>query len=226
MNLSIWDDLLSDLDKHVIDAAGYASRGASTFSSRRDGHAPALVIIDMQRLFVGPDVPVLEAIEQAPSMIGEIGWRAIEHMLPLVVQCRQQQIPVFYARMLPHNCPADDPMLSIVEPLRSHAGDIIIQKTGSSAFHKTSLAADLRQRGRDSVILIGNSTSGCIRAAAVDATQHGFGVYVPYECVFDRIQASHKISLLDMWMKYATVLSTEAMIQRLGAMPAQADART
>ena len=224
MNASIWDDLLSDTDKHVIDAAGYASRGASTFSSRRDGHAPALLIIDMQRLFVGPDVPVLEAIKDAPSMIGEVGWRAIEHMLPLVTQCRKQPIPVFYAKMQPHNRPAEDPLLSIVEPLRPHAGDRIIQKTSTSAFHKTNLAADLRQQGRDSVILIGNSTSGCIRAAAVDATQHGFGVYVPHECVFDRIQASHKISLLDMWMKYATVLSTQAMIQRLGTMSAQAGA--
>jgi nicotinamidase-related amidase len=68
------------------------------------------------------------------------------------------------------------------------------------------------------MILIGNSTSACIRAAAVDAVRHGFGVYAPYECVFDRIDASHKIGLLDMWMKYATVLSTDEMLKRLKAL--------
>jgi nicotinamidase-related amidase len=59
------------------------------------------------------------------------------------------------------------------------------------------------------VIVVGNSTSGCVRATTVDAQQHGFDVIVPQECIFDRIEASHKIGLLDMWMKYAEVQERE-----------------
>jgi maleamate amidohydrolase len=221
MNSFIWNQLLSEQDKQVIEAAGYGTRGASTFSSRRVATSPALLIIDMQKLFIGDDKPILEAIADAPSMIGEVAWRAIEHMLPLIEQCRLNQIPVIYAKMLPHNRSSDDPLLEIVEPLQPHDDDKIVGKSSSSVFFRTELADYLKQQGCDSVILIGNSTSGCIRVAAVDAVQHGFGVYVPYDCVFDRIEASHKIALLDMWMKYATVLSTEEMLNHVQALAIQ-----
>ncbi len=215
-------DFLSERDQQVIEAAGYRTRGASTFASRRQGQAPALLLIDMQQLFVGEDVPILQAIQTAPTMIGEAGWRAIEAMRPLVCFFRQQKMPLFYATMQPHNRPADDPLLEIVEPLQPQPGEPIIRKRHSSAFFQTTLAQDLRERDCDSVILCGNSTSGCIRAAAVDAVQHGFGVMVPADCVFDRIEASHRVGLLDLWMKTATVRSSAEILQRLTAQIAQA----
>jgi nicotinamidase-related amidase len=217
----IWNDLLSALDKQVIEDAGYMSRGASTFSSRSQGESPALLIVDMQRLFVGADVPILEALAEAPTMIGEAGWRAIECMSPLIEQVQKQGFPVIYAKMMPHNVSVDDPLLTIVDALQPCATDKIINKTTSSMFFQTGLTEYLRSQGCDSVILVGNSTSGCIRTAAVDANQYGFSVYVPYECVFDRIEASHKIGLLDMWMKYANVLSTSETIERLQSFQKQ-----
>lgn len=219
MNLdNIWQSLLSEDDKAVIDAAGYRTRGAATFASRGAMLAPALIIIDMQVLFVGDDVPILSAIATAPTMIGERGWRAIEKMLPLIKYCRMVQMPVFFAKMLPHNRPKNDPMLNFVDPLLPQADDTIIEKSSSSAFFETNLADLLRQKNIDSVILVGNSTSGCIRAAAVDAVQHGFSPIVPHDCVFDRIEASHKISLLDIWMKYATVTSSTDLMSQLKAV--------
>ena len=218
---SIWNDLLTEQDKQVIEVAGYSTRGASTFSSRRTGSSPALLIIDMQYLFVGEDKPILEAIADAPSMIGEVGWRAIEYMQPLIAYCRMQQIPIIYAKMLPLNRPVNDPLLKIVEPIQAQGNDKIIEKNTSSVFFQTELMAYLQEKGCDSIILIGNSTSGCIRAAAVDAVQYGFGAYVPHECVFDRIEASHKIALLDMWMKYATVLSTQELLDHLKRLASQ-----
>lgn len=213
----IWEDLLSDQDRQVIEAAGYATRGASTFASRHDGQHPALLIIDMQQLFVGDDVSILEAIQQAPSMIGAAGWRAAEHIARLADFCRRADIPVIYARMIPNNRAPDDPLLDIISPLQPEPNDFVIDKTTSSAFFNTRLAEYLNSLKRDSVILVGNSTSGCIRAAAVDAVQHGFGAYVPVEGVFDRIEASHKIALLDMWMKYATVLTVDELIERIAS---------
>ncbi len=117
--------------------------------------------------------------------------------------------------MLPHNRSENDPMLDFVAPLQPQTDDIIIEKTSSSVFFNTNLADKLHEKDIDSVILVGNSTSGCIRAAAVDAVQYGFSPIVPHDCVFDRIEASHKIGLLDMWMKYATVTSSQALISDL-----------
>ncbi|MCA9913124.1 MAG: isochorismatase family protein, partial [Anaerolineae bacterium] len=136
-------------------------------------------------------------------------------MLPLVDFFRQHKMPIFYATMQPHNRPADDPLLAIVDPLTPQPEEPIIRKQFPSAFFQTTLADDLRERGCDSVILCGNSTSGCVRTAAVDAVQHGFGVTIPYECVFDRIEASHMVGLLDLWMKTATVLSSEEVLAKL-----------
>ncbi len=221
VDMEPWLNFLSEQDQQVIEAAGYRTRGAATFASRREGTAPALLIIDMQKLFVGDDVPILQAIQQAPTMIGERGWRAIEAMLPLVDFFRQHTMPIFYATMQPHNRPADDPLLAIVDPLTPQPDDAIIHKQFPSAFFQTTLADDLRERGCDSVILCGNSTSGCIRAAAVDAVQHGFSVMIPHDCVFDRIEASHKVGLLDLWMKTATILSSEEILAKLETQEAQ-----
>lgn len=218
--MHIWQDILSEQDQHIIEAAGYGWRGASTYDSRGGGQAPALLLIDMQRLFVGDDVPIREAIQQEPTMIGEAGWRAIEAMQPLVTFFRQHKRPIVHATMQPHNRPADDPLLDIVEALHPLPGERILTKHHSSAFFQTNLAPALRERGCDSVILCGNSTSGCIRAAAVDAVQHGFAAYVPYDGVFDRIEASHRVGLLDLWMKYATVLSCAEMLDRLISLEA------
>ena len=212
---NIWQDVLTKQDKMVIDKAGYRTRGASTFTSRDTMTSPALIIIDMQVLFVGDDVPIEDAIAIAPTMIGERGWRATEAMLPLIEQCRSADIPILFAKMLPHNRPTNDPTLNFVAPLQPQAKDTIIEKRTSSVFFNTDLASRLQNLNIDSVILVGNSTSGCIRAAAVDAVQYGFHAIVPHDCVFDRIEASHKIGLLDMWMKYATVTSSQDLIYQL-----------
>lgn len=212
---NIWQDVLTKQDKMVIDKAGYRTRGASTFTSRGTMTSPALIIIDMQVLFVGDDVPIEDAIATAPTMIGERGWRAIHAMLPLIEQCRSADIPIVFAKMLPHNRPINDPTLNFVAPLQPQTEDTIIEKRTSSVFFNTDLASRLHNQNIDSVILVGNSTSGCIRAAAVDAVQYGFHAIVPHDCVFDRIEASHKIGLLDMWMKYATVTSSQDLVYQL-----------
>ena len=85
----------------------------------------------------------------------------------------------------------------------------MIDKSYASAFYGTDFRTRLVREDVDSLIIVGNSTSGCVRATAVDAKQHGYGVVLPQECIFDRIEASHKVGLLDLWMKYAEVLERE-----------------
>jgi maleamate amidohydrolase len=88
-------------------------------------------------------------------------------------------------------------------------GETIVLKKGASAFFGTNLAAILVSQGIDSVVLCGATTSGCIRATAIDLLQYGFPAMVPRECVGDRAQAPHEANLFDIQAKYADVVSLD-----------------
>lgn len=201
-----WTEGLSAGDRAVIEAAGYDGRGAVTFDSRRAAVRPALLVIDMQRLFVGPDAPILEAIAQERTMIGEAAHAVARQIGPLAERFRAAGLPVIYMRMIPNGRAADDPLLDIVPEIQPHAGDIVIDKRHMSSFHQTDLDTLLKARGVDGLVLTGNSTSGCVRAAAVDGMQRGYGVVVAADAVCDRIEASHRAALLDIWMKIGRVM--------------------
>lgn len=202
----IWADLLSEQDKGVITQAGYGSSGSVLWDSRTLGKRPALLIVDMQEMLFGRNIPILEAISDYKTAMGDIAWGALQYIVPLIELSRQSGIPIFYTRVVPQDRSTDEPALQIIESLAPLPGDVVIDKSKTSAFFATSLADHLQSRQIDSLIVIGNSTSGCIRAAVVDAFQLGYQPLIPLECVFDRIEASHKIGLLDMWMKYAVVM--------------------
>lgn len=210
MTEHVWEDLLTDRDKEVISEAGYDEAGASSWESRGLGDDPVVLVIDMQRLVVGEDEPILDAIDDYRTAMGEIAWDAIDHIAPFLEFARERGLPVTYTRVLPSSY--DDPDhedLAIVDPVAPEPGEAVVDKSYASAFYGTDLLSRLVRGNHDAVIVVGNSTSGCVRATAIDAQQHGFDVVLPQECLFDRIQASHKVALLDLWMKYAEVLERD-----------------
>jgi nicotinamidase-related amidase len=91
----------------------------------------------------------------------------------------------------------------------------VLTKLFASAFHGTDLDERLRAAGCDTVIVVGASTSGCVRATAVDALQNGYRVLVPREAVADRAQDSHDVSLRDIDAKYGDVISVDDAIAAL-----------
>jgi len=207
MTEHIWNDLLTEQDRQVITKAGYNTEGASTWESRGMGTNPLVLVIDMQKFIVGEDEPILDAIEEHRTAVGEIAWNTIKDVEPFLQFVRDRGLPIAYTRVIPSSY--DDPDhedLGIVDPVSPKEGETVINKSYASAFYGTDLLSRLVRGDHDSLIIVGNSTSGCVRATAVDAQQHGFDVILPQECLFDRIQASHKIGLLDLWMKYAEVL--------------------
>lgn len=223
MTERIWEDLLTEQDKQVISKAGYDKEGASSWESRGMGETPVVLVIDMQRLIVGENVPILEAVEEYRTAMGSIAWDAIEYIREFLAFARDRDIPVTYTRVVPGSYDdPDDPDLDIVDPVAPEAGDTVIDKSYASAFYGTDLLSRLIRQDADTVIIVGNSTSGCVRATAVDAQQHGFDVVLPQECLFDRIEASHKIGLLDLWMKYAEVLEVEEVKEYVGSMQLEA----
>lgn len=104
------------------------------------------------------------------------------------------------------------PMGAFPATLQPGAADIIVTKQYASAFFGTSLAATLRSMGVDTVLVTGFSTSGCVRASALDALQHGFIPFVVRDACADRHPAPHEANLFDLQAKYAEVIDEAAAL--------------
>ncbi len=97
--------------------------------------------------------------------------------------------------------------------------DIIINKRMASVFFETNLGSIFTFHGIDTVVITGGSTSGCVRATAVDSLQRSFRTIVPEECVADKHEGPHFANLYDMALKYADVLSVEETLAQLRKVP-------
>lgn len=97
-------------------------------------------------------------------------------------------------------------------------GDVVVTKKGASAFAGTTLAALLTGSGTDTLIVTGATTSGCVRATAVDAVQSGFTVLVPADCCADRAQAPHDANLYDISQKYGDVTDSADILNWLQSL--------
>ncbi|HEY9445610.1 MAG TPA: isochorismatase family protein, partial [Burkholderiales bacterium] len=112
-----------------------------------------------------------------------------------------------------------DPAMYAIRPeFKPQQGDVVITKQRASAFFGTPLTAHLNQLGVRSVIICGESTSGCVRASAVDAFSHGYHVTLVEECCFDRSDISHKVNLFDMHHKYCDVMHLDEVLKHLDSM--------
>jgi maleamate amidohydrolase len=183
------------------------------------GRAPALIVVDFIRAYTEPGSPLY-----APGVV-----EAVKATVPLLEIARQTGVPVIYTRVVYHPSGADgglfvrkvpalrrmvegEPLAEIVPELPPGPDDVIINKQYASSFFGTSLAPMLTARGIDTLIITGCSTSGCVRATAVDAMQYGFRPIVPRECVGDRHDGPHQANLFDINAKYGDVLPLEDVI--------------
>jgi len=108
--------------------------------------------------------------------------------------------------------------------LEPREDETIVLKKGASGFFGTNLASILISQQVDSVVLCGATTSGCIRATAIDLLQYGYPTIVPRECVGDRAQAPHEANLFDINAKYADVVSVGEALEYLESVPSYAAA--
>ena len=224
-----WKDIIPD---DVIELYSSYKREVGV------GPSPALLAIDLYELaYQGGAKPVQELMRIYPSSCGEHAWAAIEPTQRLLAAARAAGLPVIYSTRdaRPQSQAKDlrstrrqgediDPALYAIRPeFAPQPQDTVVTKLRASAFFGTPLAAQLTQLGVRSLIVCGESTSGCVRASAVDAYSHGFHVTLAEECCFDRSPLSHKVNLFDMHHKYVDVLHADEVIahlQRLRAEPA------
>ena len=197
------------------------------------GPSPALLAIDLYELaYQGGAKPVAQLHKTYPSTCGENAYAAIEPTKRLFAAARAAGLPVFYstgdtrAESRPshvtatkRNKPPVDPADYAIRPeFKPQPQDVVITKQRASVFFGTPLVAHLTQLGVQTLIVCGESTSGCVRATAVDAYSHGYHVVLVEECCFDRSILSHKINLFDMHHKYCDVMHVRDVVAHLDAM--------
>jgi maleamate amidohydrolase len=202
-------------DERPLNERGWGGRQGA-------GERPAVVVVDFSRGFTEPASPLACAADDAVAATAQ-----------LLEAARAAGAPVFYttvaydaagleqAQAFIAKSPAlaqltPDSWLAEIDPRIAPAeGEPVLTKLYASAFFGTPLADQLREAGVDTVILVGASTSGCVRASAVDALQHGHRVLVLREGVADRLAEAHERALLDMDAKYADVVSIDEALAAL-----------
>ena len=184
------------------------------------GDRPALVVVDIVNGFTDPGCPLgsdADSVVAANVTLMEaFHRRGLPVFLTTVIFRDEQQARVFRNRL---------PALELLTP-ESHwvafdtrlpiiESDIFIEKTHASSFHGTRLSEQLAEVNADSLVVTGLTTSGCVRATAVDGLQYGFRVVVPREAVGDRDLHAHNANLYDLDAKYADVISVNDAISQL-----------
>ncbi|WP_376987819.1 isochorismatase family protein [Bosea sp. R86505] len=176
------------------------------------GRRPAVIAIDFVRSYTTPG-----ALLYAEGVV-----RAVAQTEVLFAQARRLSVPILHTRPIYHPSGRDgglfvqkvpalramvrgEPLAEFDPAVAPLAEEIVFEKAYPSSFFGTALAPTLTAQGIDTVILVGCSTSGCVRATAVDALQYGFRPIVARECVGDRHPGPHDAALFDIDAKYGDV---------------------
>lgn len=208
-----------DVDQDQLDAYAAVGIGREPIGL---GERPALLVIDLQRAYVTGKLASPQTEE------------VLDNTRRLLEAARASGMPVYHARVVYDDpseagvafaakCPSTLTCLRGAEETGFHPtvapldDERVIEKRRASAFFQTSLDEELRAAGIDTVIMAGTSTSGCVRASAVDASSLDYRVTVVEDCVDDRAPASHVAALTDLHAKYADVVSLEELVPLIGA---------
>jgi maleamate amidohydrolase len=199
--------------------------GKAGFGGRLDfGKTPCLLHVDFARAYIDKNCSLYAGVEASAVAAREVLAEARKAGI-MIAHTRVEFTPggadggVFF-RKVPalKNFERGSPFGAFVEGLEPLPNEVVITKQYASAFFGTNLASTLAAAGVDTVLLAGWSTSGCIRASALDACQSGFIPIVIREAVGDRHQAPHESNLFDLQAKYAEVRSQADVIAYLRSL--------
>ena len=238
MSQRIWDAFLTERDRQVFAASGFGTQAGF-------GRRPVILVVDVTYNFCGDRrEPILESIKRWPNSCGEDAFDALPRIKRLLDAGRAKGLPVVYT----HGTMRDDGWdggswwwkigrldetatkvtrrrsdvdgNQIMAEIAPQPQDIVIEKLKPSAFHGTAITSFLALLRADSLLVVGTTTSGCVRASVIDAFSENYRVAVIEEGCFDRSQASHAVSLCDMHAKYADVVSLETTLRHIESLPA------
>jgi len=205
-----WRDAIPEEEWTVYERAGFG-RSAGL------GERPAVLVIDVQYRTLGDEpLPLLESIARDyRTSCGEVGWQAVDAIRRLLEVARAAGVPVIYPHVAPKSAldagrtgtkipslmEVADRGYRFAEPVAPQPGDLLVPKRHPSGFFGTSLASYLIDMRVDTVILTGCTTSGCVRATAMDAFAYNFRCGVVEQGVYDRSRLSHDVNLFDIQSK-------------------------
>ena len=188
------------------------------------GNNPALVLVDVINGFTDPACALGS---EADSVVG-----ACKALLDVF---RQKNLPVFFTTVVYHDESQAQvfrqrvPALNVLEPgsewikidprVAPLSGETIIEKQWASGFFKTDLAHRLKAAGADSIVMGGLTTSGCVRATAVDGLQNDYRVVIAREATGDRNPTAHENNLFDLQAKYVDVLALTDVLDMIADLP-------
>lgn len=186
------------------------------------GVKPALVVVDVNVGFTDPESPLVCPLDGVVASIRQLLGETRAAGFPVVFttvafdEAARRAAAVFIEKVPALLTLAAGSRWVEIDPRIAPAeGEAVLVKAFASAFFGTALASILAAERCDTVIVTGASTSGCVRATAVDALQHGYRVLVPREAVGDRNHAAHEANLYDLDTKYADVVSVDETIAYL-----------
>jgi maleamate amidohydrolase len=185
------------------------------------GSRPAVLVVDFSRGFTDPECTMGSDLTSEVEATTRVLAAAREKGLPVIFttigfepnlkdgSLWLQKAPGLADLQVGGKWVDIDPRLERAED------EVVILKKGASAFFGTNLPSVLVSQGVDTIVLCGATTSGCIRATAVDLLQYGYPTLVPRECVGDRAQGPHEANLIDIQAKYADVVPVEDALSYL-----------
>jgi maleamate amidohydrolase len=192
------------------------------------GKRPAVLVVDFSCGFTDPACGVGSDLSDAVEATARLLRVARERGVPVIFTTIAFEASLADGGLWLQKMPgladlqAGGPWVEIDPRLERREHETVVVKKGASAFFGTNLSAILVSRGIDTVVLCGATTSGCVRATAVDLLQNGFPALVPRECVGDRARAPHDANLFDIQAKYADVVALEDAIGYLATVSQRA----
>lgn len=185
------------------------------------GAQPALLVIDLINAFTDPEsslgADVTNVLEGTERLLAAFRERDLPRYFTTVAFEDSygdagrfiEKVPALRELRLGTEAVAVDDRIAPVEDER------VILKKYASAFFGTDLATELTTHRVDTLVLAGVTTSGCVRATAVDSLQHGYRTIVPSDAVGDRAPGPHRANLFDIDAKYGDVVTTDDVLENL-----------
>jgi nicotinamidase-related amidase len=221
--LKDWMKLIPEADLATYRAGGF-------LRDLKLGERPVLIVVDVTMGFCGsPGLTLEQAIAEFPTACGPVSWETMPRVVRLIKLFRDRELPIVftcndlagnaYAGKATKGERAAKPYPRFNEfpaEIVPREGEWVLAKTKASGFFQTPLAAHLVRERVDTAVVCGVSTSGCVRATAVDAFSHGFATFVVDDCCFDRSWFAHCANLFDLQAKYASVISLHELEALLG----------
>lgn len=225
--MNVWDTVVPQSERERLLSTGFGG-------DVQLGQRPCLLVVDVTMSFLGRRPGDTTGPEYVTGC-GEEGWRRLPAIVSVLEAAREAGIDRVLTKGSPdatevvggaiklsqggavarrtHEAPFPDELVPAQD-------EFVLEKTKASAFFGTPLLTYLHQRRIDSLIVIGTTTSGCVRATVVDGASYGYPVVVPEEACFDRSPFAHAANLFDIQMKYGSVLSSDDLLTTLRDRPA------